>query len=240
MYSHPMQAKGLQMNPPDQPTFSTTAGKEGTLAPMSFYAPTLAPTPRTDSVPKSPNGNYRAADFRELARALETELTAAKAECERLRPHSLSSGEREDYHDALTEFARLRAEVERWQAVASEMSAEREHNANEASRLRAELATCKNAAESLVYGQRAENDRLIDDNVELTARAERADAEVAALKKLLLEFGELTYGVIDGGSIPDNLLVVHVPRLPSGYRVGQPVRVLLPAIDAAMQNEITP
>lgn len=42
---------------------------------------------------------------------LETELAAAKAECERLRPHSLSSGEREDYHDALNELARLRAEI---------------------------------------------------------------------------------------------------------------------------------
>lgn len=50
----------------------------------------------------------------------------------------------------------------------------------ELARLRAELATCKNAAESLVYGQRAENDRLIDENVELTARAERAEAELKA------------------------------------------------------------
>jgi chromosome segregation ATPase len=34
---------------------------------------------------------------------------------------------------------RLRAEVERLKTVAAEMSQEREHNANEASRLRAEL-----------------------------------------------------------------------------------------------------
>jgi hypothetical protein len=34
---------------------------------------------------------------------------------------------------------RLRAEVERWKTVAAQMTAEREHNANEASRLRAEL-----------------------------------------------------------------------------------------------------
>jgi predicted nucleic acid-binding Zn-ribbon protein len=45
---------------------------------------------------------------------------------------------------------RLRTEVERWKTVATQMTAEREHNANEASRLRAELATCKDASEALV------------------------------------------------------------------------------------------
>jgi|688.fasta_scaffold08163_18 hypothetical protein len=42
-----------------------------------------------------------------------------------------------DYY--IAELTRLRAEVERWKTVAAQMTAEREHNANEASRLRAEL-----------------------------------------------------------------------------------------------------
>ena len=58
------------------------------------------------------------------------------------------------------------------------------------------------------------------------ARAERAEAALT----------EAIDGVIDGGSIPDTLLVIHIPRSPVGYRVGQPVKVILPAIDAAMKG----
>ena len=49
------------------------------------------------------------------------------------------------------------------------------------------------------------------------------------------ELAEAVDGEINGGSIPDTLLVIHVPRSPVGYRVGQPVKVILPAIDAAMK-----
>ena len=62
--------------------------------------------------------------------------------------------------------------------------------------------------------------RLRADLAASHARAERAEAA----------FTEATDGVIDGGSIPDTLLVVHVPRSPVGYRVGQPVKVILPAL----------
>jgi hypothetical protein len=55
------------MNPPDQPT------------------PTLAPTPRTDAVQKAPNGNYRASDYRNVARTLERELTAEREKVRVLR-----------------------------------------------------------------------------------------------------------------------------------------------------------
>jgi len=41
--------------------------------------------------------------------------------------------------DYTAELICLRAEVERWKTVAATMSEEREHNANEASRLRAEV-----------------------------------------------------------------------------------------------------
>jgi hypothetical protein len=99
----------------------------------------MSDTPRTDaSVSLTHGAGYNSVDPN-FARTLERELAAAKAECERLRPHSLSAGEREDYHDALTELTRLRAEVERWKTVAAQMSEEREHNANEAALSRAEV-----------------------------------------------------------------------------------------------------
>ena len=146
---------------------------------------------------------------------LETELAAAKAECERLKfateGHLLKTIQQQ------AELARLRAE----------------------------------------------NDRLIDENVKLTARAERAEAALAEWSVLDLwggtpeiihefikgqqnrihhcqdleaELAEAVDGEINGGSIPDTLLVIHVPRSPVGYRVGQPVKVILPAIDAAMKG----
>jgi hypothetical protein len=94
---------------------------------MNQPTPTLAPTPRTDAIAirgastAFPRASYFVdSDF---ARTLEREL----AETERLR------------FGADADRRRLRAEVERWKTVAAEMSQEREHNANEASRLRAEM-----------------------------------------------------------------------------------------------------
>jgi hypothetical protein len=65
--------------------------------------------------------------MRDECEKLELELT----ETERLR------------FGADADRRRLRAEVERWKTVAAEMSQQREHNANEASRLRAERAELK-------------------------------------------------------------------------------------------------
>ena len=88
------------------------------------------PTPRTDAAwaktfeddeDQCRAGNA-AIDMRDECATLERELT----ETERLR------------FGADADRRRLRAEVERWQTVAATMSQEREHNANEASRLRAE------------------------------------------------------------------------------------------------------
>jgi regulator of replication initiation timing len=127
--------------------------------------PDLYAKQRTDSFLKS--GNV-AMDVKwsNYAFELQTELAAAKAECERLAkpcgwPHcepakadatelarlraELAIAENwVDHHsqhadDLIGENVRLRAEVERWKTVAATMSAEREHNANEASRLRAEV-----------------------------------------------------------------------------------------------------
>jgi hypothetical protein len=68
--------------------------------------PTIAPTPRTDSLQApAPYGNYfsaSASDFRDLARILERELADAKAECERFRLCTLKQD---------GEIARLRAEL---------------------------------------------------------------------------------------------------------------------------------
>jgi translation initiation factor 2B subunit (eIF-2B alpha/beta/delta family) len=80
--------------------------------------PTLAPTPRTDAEQWETVDEVRC-----FARTLERELT----ETERLR------------FGADADRRRLRAEVERWKTVAAQMTAEREHNANEASRLRTEV-----------------------------------------------------------------------------------------------------
>ena len=63
----------------------------------------------------------------------------------------------------------LRAEVKRWQAEAEEMSAQRSHNANQAGRLRAELAVAENWVEH--HSKHA--DDLIGENVKLRADLER-------------------------------------------------------------------
>ena len=297
-------------------------------------------TPRTDDeeTPLITNHRVSAETYKRMvdfARTLETELAAAKAECERLmnqrdnllKPLRARAEDRADAadekverltsenekltieRDALAngsaiEIAQLRAELERadvlyqrscevehalraevkrWQAEAEEMSAQRSHNANQAGRLRAELAVAENWVEH--HSKHA--DDLIAENVKLraevealkqsiesgqrvlredaernAARAERAEAALAEWSVLNLwggtpeiihefikgqqnrihhcqdleaELAEAVDGEINGGSIPDTLLVIHVPRSPVGYRVGQPVKVILPAIDAAMK-----
>ena len=159
------------MNPPDQPTPRTDA---------AYFAP--------DSTMYSLAGEMK---------LLERELAAAKAECERLKNYdfwkdaaktraeclAIASSQMLTYEQTI---ARLRAEVERWQAVASEMSAEREHNANEASRVRAEV---ERLTESLAQ-ERKLCAHMIESHDKQVDRAERAEAEVSAFKKLFLEFGE--------------------------------------------------
>jgi hypothetical protein len=133
------------MNPPDQPTA----------------------TPRTDAAWAASFSPERATcSVRDECEKLERELTALRAEVYQARRAWLG----DDYGhlpliDALEKFRsdsdaeenrslvfyqracevehQLRAEVERWQTVAATMSEEREHNANEASRLRAEVERLK-------------------------------------------------------------------------------------------------
>ena len=73
----------------------------------------------------------------------------------------------------------LRAEVKRWQAEAEEMSAQRSHNANQAGRLRAELAVAKNWVEH--HSKHA--DDLIAENVRLRAEVERLMATLSAIEE---------------------------------------------------------
>jgi predicted nuclease with TOPRIM domain len=78
---------------------------------------------------------------------------------------------------------RLRAEVERWKTVAAKMSEEREHNANEASRLRAEVErlTTKigNQADRIRYLEGAINHATGTPLSKAIARAEKAEAAFA-------------------------------------------------------------
>jgi hypothetical protein len=86
--------------------------------------------------------------------------------------------------------SRLRAEVERWKTVAAQMTAEREHNANEASRLRAEVerltAKIGNQADRIRYLEGATNHATGTPLSQAIARAEKAEADNAKWQKLLL------------------------------------------------------
>jgi hypothetical protein len=102
---------------------------------------------------------FTGGDVQKWAADYTAELTAAKAECERLKDEILAIGAKPMFYQPqsyaatraneiqqerqLNELARLRAEVERWQTVAAQMSDEREHNANEAGRLRAEVEAAR-------------------------------------------------------------------------------------------------
>jgi hypothetical protein len=149
------------------------------------------------------------------------------------------------YHDegtaAIAELAAAKAECERLTALSSwahtcvhHTDAERAGSAcpccatAELARLRAEVERWKTVAAEMAQ-QREHNANERD----------RADAEVAAFKKLLLEFGQLTEGVINGGDCREKILYIHVPCDPRGHMVGQPVKVILPAIDAAMKGTPT-
>lgn len=95
--------------------------------------------------------------------ALTAELAAAKAE---------------------RDLAITRAEVEKWQSVAVTMSAEREHNANEAGRLRAENERLKATLLSIEEDGTSEHNAAVglrQNLVAAIARAERFEAEVERL-----------------------------------------------------------
>ena len=114
------------MNPPDQPTQPSETHKQ--LAADVFRMVhnrnlTAAAQLIADSEARAVDGAMRDTPWAANYIDMEREL----AETERLR------------FGADADRRRLRAEVERWKTVAAQMTAEREHNANEASCLRAEL-----------------------------------------------------------------------------------------------------
>ena len=88
----------------------------------------------------------------------------------------------------------LRAEVERWQAEAAEMSAQRSHNANQAGRLRAEVERLKQQIkdDNRSYGceLRDPNGTIWEQAAKDHARAEKAEAECLEQARLLGKSGE--------------------------------------------------
>jgi hypothetical protein len=88
--------------------------------------------------------------------------------------------------------AALTAERDHWQEIAKTASAEREHNANvaqamtaERDQLRAALALGQENCDAVYDELRGDCDELSGDVVRLTARAERAEAELTAAKERL-------------------------------------------------------
>ena len=131
--------------------------------------------------PDIANGNDNVVVLADFARELETELAAAQQEAAhymsvaqkatdelaRLRADNVAAHQMACA--AGLERDQLRAEVKRWQAEAEEMSAQRSHNANQAGRLRSELAVAENWVEH--HSKHA--DDLIGENVKLRADLER-------------------------------------------------------------------
>ena len=105
---------------------------------------------------------------------------------------------------AVAERDSLRAEVERWKTVAAQMTAEREHNANEAGRLRAEVerltAKIGNQADRIRYLEGATNHATGTPLSQAIARAEKAEAELAEWSVLNLWGGtpEIIHEFIKG------------------------------------------
>jgi hypothetical protein len=86
-------------------------------------------------------------------------------------------------------------------------------------RLRAEVERLKGmrtAAEAIMTDVAEANEEIA------IARAEKAEAALA----------QVVNGTIDGGSIDEKFTMIHVPVSPFGYRVGQPVKVILPTLDS--------
>jgi hypothetical protein len=111
--------------------------------------------------------------------------------------------------------------VERWKTVAAQMTAEREHNANEASRLRAENERLKTCG---IVEIAASNSSVLDYCKHWEARAEKAEAE------LITERARLDYLGLHMG-MPQVSEALNLP-----FSQCFPIR---DAIDLAMKNETT-
>ena len=134
-----------------------------------------------------------------FARELETELAAAKAERDLAitRVASILWSGAIDKHtcgdvqkwvtDYTAELARLRAEVDKWKTVSAQMSAEREHNANQAGILRAEVERLE--AEALRWSLLAKSNaqagnRTEDERFNLFLEVKKLRAEQQAQQEI--------------------------------------------------------
>jgi chromosome segregation ATPase len=195
------------MNPLDQPTpyagapewpkpfAGTPTGIIGETCSQPLHdlvhrTPTLSPTPRTDAAyfangatMYSLAGEMKLIE-RELAeterlrfgadadrRRLRCELAAAKAECERLKDEILAIGAKPMFYQPQSYAATRANEIQQ------------ERQLNELTRLRAEVERLKGA---LALGQQNCDDAyddLREERDEAIARAEKAEAEIARMKR---------------------------------------------------------
>jgi hypothetical protein len=182
------------MNPPDHPTPRTDAALlSSDCACNCGHTFKLLVEEKHDqgkcvyTGPDIANGNDGVVVLADFARTLERELAAAKAElaiAENWVEHHSKHAD-----DLIGENVRLRAEVERWKTVAAEMSQQREHNANEASRLRALSDQLSDNLSAVGAAYNAEK-----------ARAEKAEAALAEWSVLNLWGGtpEIIHEFIKG------------------------------------------
>jgi chromosome segregation ATPase len=188
------------MNPLDQPTpyagapewpkpfAGTPTGIIGETCSQPLHdlvhrTPTLSPTPRTDAAYFA-NGATMYSLAGEM-KLIEREL----AETERLR-----FGADADRRQLRCELTAAKAECERWKSNAAQVGSGRVQFANELTRLRAEVERL--TMDNRILTTRAESGHAqfaaaIARAEKAEAERDRADAEVAALKKVLLEFGQL-------------------------------------------------
>ena len=189
-------------------------------------------------------------DFRDHGNALETELAAAKAECERLKfsteGHLLKTIQQQ------AELARLRAEVsEARRAWLGDdyghlpliEALEKFRSDSDAESDRADVLYQRSC--EVEHKLRAEVERLKALGSWAHTCIHHTDAErqssvacpVCATAKLPWLHGatensltQVVDGTIDGGCIDDRYTIIRVPVSPFGYRVGQPVKVILPKV----------
>ena len=147
---------------------------------------TPTPTPRTDAAWSATfdgaqmSAGKTARALRECSQQLEIELAAERVIVSRiwtqLGSPTYEQLKGRSIYDLIEELKTDRAEVEKWQSVAAQMTAEREHNANEAGRLRAEVERLRSDRDC-EKRLRKDADEFRENAIE---RAERAEASLHA------------------------------------------------------------
>jgi hypothetical protein len=197
----------------------------------------MSTTPRTDAA----RGFYdmdTAVSAEDMAQ-LETEFTEAKASFKEERQFLIA-----EIKEQMRELARLRTDLERFTGHGlldcHAICDQRDAAVAERDRLRAENeSSCK------VLRQDAEHNAARAEMAEASAKLWEADALRYAnntefwqsrAQKAEAALAAAVDGVIDGGNCREKMLYIHVPGDARGHMMGQPVKVILPAVDAAMKE----